>query len=127
MQYDFDMPRELLCQALPHCLITFFHRPDNALLCRFCSESGIHLFDRVISREEMDNRQLFDELIGRIQRDLILNDGPLPPEQQQAFTKRIPLPTFEPGRGKHRQRKIVIAGNRLRRLAGIDNEQDSCQ
>ncbi|MDN6860941.1 DUF3509 domain-containing protein [Pseudomonas sp. CAN2814] len=115
----FQSTRELICQALPEYAIHFSNRPDQALLCSFHNHCGAHLFDRVITRQDLQHQQQLDDLIGRIQRDLILESGPLPDEQVDVFTKRIPLPTFKPGQGKHRQRKIVVAGGRLRDLAGI--------
>jgi len=123
MQRDFERnlesARDLICQALPEYAISFSERPDKALLCRFQGHDGSHLFDRVITRQDLQHQQLLDDLIGRIKRDLILECGPLPEEQVEVFTKRIPLPTFKPGHGKHRQRKIVVAGDRLRSLAGM--------
>jgi hypothetical protein len=119
MQRDFESTRELIRLALPEYAISFSNRPDKALLCRFHSLDGVHLFDRVITRQDLQHQQLLDDLIGRIKRDLILECGPLPEEQVDVFTKRIPLPTFQPGHGKHRQRKIVVAGERLRNLAGM--------
>lgn len=123
MQRDIETTQELICQALPEYAISFSNRPDKALLCSFRSQAGVHLFDRVITRQDLQHDQLLDDLIGRIKRDLILECGPLPKEQVDVFTKRIPLPTFKPGHGKHRQRKIVLAGDRLRRLAGIHQQQ----
>lgn len=122
MPRDFETTRELICQSLPEYAISFSQRPDKALLCSFRNQAGEHLFDRVITRQDLQHQQLLDDLIGRIKRDLILECGPLPEEQVDVFTKRIPLPTFQPGHGKHRQRKIVVAGDRLRRLAGLRQE-----
>ncbi|WP_448681146.1 DUF3509 domain-containing protein [Pseudomonas nicosulfuronedens] len=126
MQFDFETTQELICQALPEYCISFSRRPDKALLCSFRSHAGEHLFDRVITRQDLQHRQLLDDLIGRIKRDLILGDGPLPDEHVPVFTKRIPLPTFQPGYGKHRQRKIVVAGERLRQLAGAGSRLQAC-
>lgn len=122
MQRDLETTQELICHALPEYDITFSLRPDKALLCSFRNQFGSHLFDRVITGQDIKHQQLLDDLIGRIKRDLILEDGPLPEEQVDVFTKRIPLPTFLPAQGKHRQRKIVVAGDRLRRLAGVDSQ-----
>ncbi|MBB4862161.1 hypothetical protein HNP46_000999 [Pseudomonas nitritireducens] len=127
MQRDSQTTRDLICQALicqalPGYTISFSQRPDQGLLCSFRSPAGAHLFDRVIPRQDLQHQHLLDDLLGRIQRDLILEGGPLPEEQVDVFTKRIPLPTFQPGHGEHRQRKIVVAGDRLRRLAGARHE-----
>lgn len=122
MEQSVETTRELICQALPEYAISFANRPDRALLCSFRNQAGTHLFDRVITHQDLQHQPLLDDLIGRIKRDLILECGPLPEEQVDVFTKRIPLPTFQPGHGKHRQRKIVVAGDRLRRLSGAHDE-----
>ncbi|MBD9677786.1 DUF3509 domain-containing protein [Pseudomonas sp. PDM18] len=118
-EHSFETTHDLIRQALPDYAISFSDRPDKALLCHIHSHDGAHLFDRVITRQDLQHQQLLDDLIGRIKRDLILECGPLPEEQVEVFTKRIPLPTFKPGHGKHRQRKIVVAGERLRNLAAM--------
>ncbi|KAF1061120.1 MAG: hypothetical protein GAK45_02317 [Pseudomonas citronellolis] len=119
MRPNHETAQQLLRNAFPQFALAFETRPDDGLSCAFHQRSGERLFCRVLSVDDLRDQRLFSDMVGRIQRDLILAAGPLPDQQVPAFSKRIPLPTFYVGQSRHRQRKVVHAGKQLRRLAGM--------
>ncbi|MCY1408855.1 hypothetical protein D9M71_241860 [compost metagenome] len=93
-------------------------RPDGSLLLVLRNDLGKQLMSRVIPAEEQSCDVLLNNLVERIRRDLTTLEGPLGQENVDRFLKRIELQTFIPLGQQHRQRKIVVAGAKLRALAG---------
>jgi len=95
----------------------FSYRPDGSVLMDLHDANGERIALRVLHKEEQENDVLLNSLVERIRRDLITEQGPLQPDNVDWFLKRIELRTFVPGNYRHRPRKIVVAGERLRALA----------
>ncbi|QRY77657.1 DUF3509 domain-containing protein [Pseudomonas sp. PDNC002] len=96
----------------------FVGRPDGTLLINLRNASGKRLMSRVIQQEEQRNGVLLNNLVERIRRDLMTIEGPLEEDNVDWFLKRIELQTFVPVNPTHRPRKVVVAGSRLRAMAG---------
>lgn len=96
----------------------FQSRPDGTVLMTLCAASGENLMSRVIQLHEQKNMVLLNDLIERIRRDLVVLEGPLQQANVDWFLKRIELQTFVPVNPQRRPRKIVIAGAKLRAMAG---------
>ncbi|MDF3868491.1 DUF3509 domain-containing protein [Pseudomonas denitrificans (nom. rej.)] len=96
----------------------FTTRPDGTLLINLRNARGKRLISRVIQQEEQSNAVLLNNLVERIRRDLMTVEGPLEEDNVDGFLKRIELQTFVPVNPTHRPRKVVVAGARLRALAG---------
>lgn len=96
----------------------FFNRPDGTLLINLRNAHGKRLISRVIQPAEQANAVLLNNLAERIRRDLMTLEGPLEEDNVDWFLKRIELQTFVPVNPTHRPRKVVVAGARLRALAG---------
>lgn len=96
----------------------FVGRPDGTVLINLRNASGKRLMSRVIQQEEQSSAVLLNNLVERIRRDLMTIEGPLEEEDVDWFLKRIELQTFVPVNPTHRPRKIVLAGARLRAMAG---------
>ncbi|MCP8471764.1 DUF3509 domain-containing protein [Pseudomonas sp. ZM24] len=96
----------------------FHSRPDGAVLMNLRNASGKKLMVRVIQPEEQSSDVLLNNLVERIRRDLMTLEGPLEEDNVDWFLKRIELQTFVPVNPQRRQRKVVMAGEKLRALAG---------
>lgn len=101
----------------------FTTRPDGTLLINLRNARGKRLISRVIQQEEQSSAVLLNNLVERIRRDLITVEGPLEQDNVDWFLKRIELQTFVPLNPTHRPRKVVVAGARLRALAGKQAHQ----
>ncbi|MFR0690476.1 DUF3509 domain-containing protein [Enterobacterales bacterium AE_CKDN230030158-1A_HGKHYDSX7] len=109
---------EHLSHQFTHYRPQFLERPDGTLLINLRNASGKRLISRVIQQEEQASAVLLNNLVERIRRDLMTLEGPLEEDNVDWFLKRIELQTFVPVNPTHRPRKVVIAGARLRALAG---------
>lgn len=119
--------RETAIEHLSH-LFSDYHpqfttRPDGTLLINLRNARGKRLISRVIQQEEQSSAVLLNNLVERIRRDLMTVEGPLEQDNVDWFLKRIELQTFVPLNPTHRPRKVVVAGARLRALAGKQAHQ----
>lgn len=84
-------------------------RPDGALLVTLRNDQGKRLVSRAISGQEQSNPLLLNQVLERIRRDLIIDQGPLQIRDSDYFRKRIDLLTFrdsdnqQQGPGRRRQ------------------------
>ncbi|MCY1260586.1 hypothetical protein D3C76_759560 [compost metagenome] len=110
---------DYFCQQFSDYSVELQHRPDGGVLLNLQNEQGEQVMSRVINNEELRNSVLLNNFVERIRRDLITACGPLEEQDVDWFKKRIELQTFIPDCPRHRQRKIVVAGARLRAQAGL--------
>lgn len=69
-------------------------RPDGALLVTLRNNQGKRLMSRAISGQEQSSPLLLNQVLERIRRDLIIDQGPLQTRDSDYFRKRIDLLTF---------------------------------
>ena len=66
-------------------------RPDGALLVTLRNNQGKRLMSRAISGQEQSSPLLLNQVLERIRRDLIIDQGPLQTRDSDYFRKRIDL------------------------------------
>ncbi|MDF3932909.1 DUF3509 domain-containing protein [Pseudomonas citronellolis] len=119
MPSDRSLTTEQLVEQLNDYRVDCQRRPDGGLLLKLrAHDSRRLLMTWAIPANEWRDPSRLNSFIERIRRDLATVEGPLQEDQVDCFRKRIELQTFNPTQGEHRQRKIVIAGERLRSQAG---------
>ncbi|MFO7055922.1 DUF3509 domain-containing protein [Pseudomonas aeruginosa] len=77
-------------------------RPDGALLVTLRNNQGKRLMSRAISGQEQSSPLLLNQVLERIRRDLIIDQGPLQTRDSDYFRKRIDLLTFRDSDNQHR-------------------------
>ncbi|MCP1644512.1 hypothetical protein J2T41_004150 [Pseudomonas citronellolis] len=119
MHNDRSQAPQLLGEQFSNYRVDLQQRPDGGLLLRLRDHENRRLLTTwAIPASEWRDPARLNSFIERIRRDLLTAEGqPLQEDQVDCFRKRIELQTFNPGQGRHRQRKIVVAGERLRALA----------
>ncbi|MDF5946325.1 DUF3509 domain-containing protein [Pseudomonas aeruginosa] len=93
-------------------------RPDGALLVTLRNNQGKRLMSRAISGQEQSSPLLLNQVLERIRRDLIIDQGPLQTRDSDYFRKRIDLLTFRDSDNQHlTHRKVLVAGGKLRTMS----------
>ncbi len=91
-----ESPIDYLIKAFSNeYLIKYETRPDSALVLSLSRRAdGGHVLHRVITAAELKSPVLINDVLERMRRDLLVQQGPLQQSQIGYFQKKLHLPYF---------------------------------
>lgn len=119
MKLDRMPATQYLCHQFEEFEVAFSSRPDGNLIMTLSRSASDQVACRVIRVEEQQDKQLLEELINRIRRDLATEEGPLQARDVDHFKDPVLLQNFHESSEPLRKRRIVRAGSKLQALAQV--------